>query len=60
MGWGYPKIICRAWCRDRSGATAIEYALIAAGISLALAVVVFVFGDDLGQFFLDLAAALQS
>jgi len=32
---------------QRSGATAIEYSLIAAGISLALVAVVFIFGDEL-------------
>lgn len=36
-----------AYLRDEKGATAIEYGLIAAGISLAITAVVFTFGDDL-------------
>lgn len=34
-----------------SGATAIEYVLIAAGIALAILAAVFAFGDDLEQLF---------
>ena len=36
-----------AYIKDIEGATAIEYGLIAAGISLAIAAVVFTFGDQL-------------
>jgi pilus assembly protein Flp/PilA len=36
-----------AYLRDENGATAIEYGLIAAGISLAIVAVVFTFGDQL-------------
>lgn len=60
MGWGSPKAIWAAWRRDGAGATAIEYALIAAGISLALLLFIFFFGSDLSQFFLDMAAALDA
>ncbi len=35
------------WAMDDDGATAIEYGLIAAGISVAIAVVVFTLGDNL-------------
>ncbi|MGB4057754.1 MAG: Flp family type IVb pilin [Alphaproteobacteria bacterium] len=36
-----------AYLRNEDGATAIEYGLIAAGISLAIVAVVFTFGDQL-------------
>jgi pilus assembly protein Flp/PilA len=35
------------WAMDDDGATAIEYGLIAAGVSIAIAVVVFTLGDNL-------------
>jgi pilus assembly protein Flp/PilA len=35
------------WAMNREGATAIEYGLIAAGISVAIVSVVFFLGDDL-------------
>lgn len=35
------------WAMDDDGATAIEYGLIAAGVSVAIAVVVFTLGDKL-------------
>lgn len=56
------KLIAKAQARfmkDESGATAIEYGLIAAGISLAIATVVFIFGDDLVLLFTDMGAELQ-
>ena len=37
----------KKWVRDRRGATAIEYALIAAGLSIAVAAIVFSVGDTL-------------
>ena len=40
-----------AYLRDENGATAIEYGLIAAGISLAIVAVVFTFGDQLSGVF---------
>jgi pilus assembly protein Flp/PilA len=40
-----------AYLRNEDGATAIEYGLIAAGISLAIATVVFTFGNDLFTLF---------
>lgn len=39
------------WAMDDDGATAIEYGLIAAGISVAIAVVVFTLGDNLQNTF---------
>ena len=36
-----------AYLKNQDGATAIEYGLIAAGISLAIVAVVFTFGDQL-------------
>lgn len=48
----------RGWLCCCRGATAIEYALIAAGVSLALLAFIFVFGQDLNQFFLDMVAEL--
>lgn len=47
------------WSRCKSAATAIEYALIAAGISLAIAAFVFTFGQELGDVFLNLPAYLE-
>jgi len=44
---------CRTFIfwKEKRGATAIEYALIAAGIALAIVAIVFVIGDDvLGLF----------
>lgn len=35
------------WAMDDEGATAIEYGLIAAGISVAIVAVVFLLGDDI-------------
>lgn len=40
-----------AYLKDENGATAIEYALIAAGISLAIVASVFAFGDELEVLF---------
>jgi pilus assembly protein Flp/PilA len=40
-----------AYLKNQDGATAIEYGLIAAGISLAIVTVVFTFGDELNTLF---------
>lgn len=40
-----------AYLRNEDGATAIEYGLIAAGISLAIVAVVFTFGEQLNELF---------
>lgn len=39
------------WLCCNEGATAIEYGLIAGGISLAIVAAVFLFGDDLSSVF---------
>lgn len=45
--------------KDESGATAIEYGLIAAGISIAIMVIVGTIGDSLVVVFEGVDAALQ-
>tara|TARA_R100001143_G_scaffold50523_1_gene45474 strand:+ start:349 stop:558 length:210 start_codon:yes stop_codon:yes gene_type:complete len=40
-----------AYLKNEDGATAIEYGLIAAGIALAIAAVVFTMGDSLKEMF---------
>ena len=40
-----------AYIKNEEGATAIEYGLIAAGISLAIVALVFAFGDQLNNVF---------
>ena len=46
--------------RDKSGATAIEYGLIAAGIAVAIIAAVFALGEDIEAFFLDVSTKLKS
>ncbi len=41
------KNILQKWVRRENGATAIEYSMIAAGISLTIMASVFLFGDGL-------------
>lgn len=48
-----------AYLKDENGATAIEYALIAAGISLAVVASVFAFGDELEVLFEGLTGNLS-
>ena len=48
-----------AYMSNEDGATAIEYALIAAGISLAIVAAVFAFGDQLEVLFSGLTNALD-
>jgi Flp pilus assembly pilin Flp len=51
--------IWRCFRRCQDGATAIEYALIAAGISVAISVVVFTLGNSLRDlFYVGLLSAL--
>ena len=45
---------------DRSGATAIEYGLIAAGIAIAIIAAVFAIGDELTAFFGGIETQLNS
>lgn len=45
----------RRWLRDASGATAIEYGLIAAGIAIAILAAVSLVGTNLGAMFNNVA-----
>jgi pilus assembly protein Flp/PilA len=47
------------FCKDQSGATAIEYGLIAAGISLAIIAVVQALGTSLNSTFSSVSTALK-
>jgi pilus assembly protein Flp/PilA len=49
----------RAYMNDESGATAIEYGLIAGGISLAIVAALFAFGDKLGVVFGEMNSAMD-
>ncbi len=49
-----------AYIKDIQGATAIEYGLIAAGISLAIVAVVFTFGDQLETTFTTMQTAMTN
>jgi len=48
-----------SFCKDESGATAIEYGLIAAGISVAIITVVGTLGSKLNTVFTSVATALK-
>lgn len=50
----------QAYKNNEDGATAIEYGLIAAGISLAIAAVVFTFGEDLLALFEGMEGTLET
>jgi pilus assembly protein Flp/PilA len=52
-----PKLLC--FLRDESGATAIEYGLIAAGISVAIIAVVQSLGSGLNTTFTSVQTALK-
>ncbi|MBL1146637.1 MAG: Flp family type IVb pilin [Pseudomonadota bacterium] len=49
----------KTWKVDEDGATAIEYGLIAAGIAVAIAAVVFAFGEELVGLFEGLTDTLS-
>ncbi len=49
-------IFVLTFCRKREAATAIEYALIAAGIALAISAVVYTLGDEILLIFQDVEA----
>lgn len=49
-----------AYIDGTDGATAIEYGLIAAGISLAIVAAVFAFGDDLETTFGSMETAMEA
>ena len=46
--------------KDKKGATAIEYAFIAAGIALAIFISIFALGDDLNDTLNNGASSLQA
>lgn len=48
----------QAYRTNEEGATAIEYGLIAAGIAVAISVVVFLLGDELDALFTDIQGTL--
>lgn len=49
-----------AYLNDLRGATAIEYGLIAGGISLAIVTAVFLFGDELENMFNTIGGAMAN
>ena len=49
----------RRFLRDEGGATAIEYALIASGISVAIAATVITLGTNVTSFYTRVATALK-
>lgn len=49
-----------AWSMNKEGATAIEYGLIAAGISVAIVAVVFLLGGNLNDTFTTLQTKLSA
>jgi pilus assembly protein Flp/PilA len=51
--------ILKSFVRDESGATAIEYGLIAAGISVAIITVVQGLGTKLSDTFTNITAAIK-
>ena len=53
------KTILKKFCADESGATAIEYGLIAAGISLAIIAIVNTLGGTLNTKFTAINTALK-
>ena len=58
MGFNMSKLLAR-FVKDESGATAIEYGLIAAGISLAIIAVVNGLGTNLNKKFTDINSSLK-
>lgn len=56
------KLIAKihGYVASEDGATAIEYGLIAGGISLAIVAAVFAFGDDLEAVFTTIGGAMDS
>ncbi len=57
----FTKLIAKvqAFVANQDGATAIEYGLIAGGISLAIVAAVFAFGDDLESLFNTIGSAMN-
>ena len=57
--YGLLKRIADRFHRDESGATAIEYGLLAAGISVVIIATVFLLGDVIQGAFEDVMTAIQ-
>jgi pilus assembly protein Flp/PilA len=53
----FPAVLLRRFASDQTGATAIEYALIAAGISVAIAATVMLLGTRVRGLFESIQAA---
>ena len=53
------SILLKTFVRDEAGATAIEYGLIAAGISVAIITVVTTLGTQLNATFTSVSTALK-
>lgn len=53
------KALCTAFVKDESGASAIEYALIASGIAMAILAAVQSLGTSIGTFFGNVSTALK-
>lgn len=51
--------IFKKWFSGTSGATAIEYGIIVAGVALGISAIVFVMGDQLTALFQTLAASFD-
>lgn len=58
--WFGVKDEFRKFVGDESGATAIEYGLIAAGITVAIIAAVFALGDEIANFFGDIQTELEN
>jgi pilus assembly protein Flp/PilA len=54
------RLQAKQFVRDERGATAIEYGLIAAGISVAIILVVNTLGSQLGTTFTEVSASLSN
>jgi pilus assembly protein Flp/PilA len=55
----YVRTLLIRFCRDESGATAIEYGLIAAGIAAAIILVVNTLGTNLNTTFGSISTAIK-
>jgi pilus assembly protein Flp/PilA len=53
------RTLVRKFCKDEQGATAIEYGLIAAGISVAIIATVQALGTNLNTTFQSVSTALK-
>lgn len=52
--------VMKRYLQNEEGATALEYGLIAAGISVAIVAVIFLIGGDLNGFFTTISNAISS